>query len=36
MRKVFGGVVMHPEQLTEWYAVTLKNDDNTYERKDEG
>jgi hypothetical protein len=31
MRKVFGGVVMHPEQLVEWYAVTLKNDDNTYE-----
>ena len=31
MRKVFGGVVMHPEQLVEWYKVTLKNDDNTYE-----
>jgi len=31
MRKVFGGVVMHPEQLVEWYAVTLKNQDNTYE-----
>jgi hypothetical protein len=31
MRKVFGGVAMHPEQLVEWYAVTLKNDDNTYE-----
>ena len=31
MRKVFGGVVMHPEQLVEWYTVTLKNDDNTYE-----
>jgi len=31
MRKVFGGVTMHPEQLVEWYAVTLKNDDNSYE-----
>jgi hypothetical protein len=31
MRKVFGGVVMHPEQRVEWYTVTLKNDDNTYE-----
>jgi hypothetical protein len=31
MRKVFGGVIMHPEQQVEWYAVTLKNDDNTYE-----
>ena len=31
MRKVFGGVIMHPEQLVEWYAVTLKNEDNTYE-----
>ena len=31
MRKVFGGVTMHPEQLVEWYAVTLKNEDNTYE-----
>lgn len=31
MRKVFGGVTMHPEQLVEWYRVTLKNNDNTYE-----
>ena len=31
MRKVFGGVIMNPEQLVEWYTVTLKNDDNTYE-----
>jgi hypothetical protein len=31
MRKVFGGVTMHPEQLVEWYTVTLKNNDNTYE-----
>ena len=31
MRKVFGGVVMRPEQLVEWYAVILKNDDNTHE-----
>ena len=31
MRRVFGGVTIHPEQLVEWYTVTLKNDDNTYE-----
>jgi len=29
MRKVFGGVTMHLEQTTEWYTVSIKNEDNS-------
>ena len=29
MRKVFGGVIMHPEELQEKYTIYVKNEDDT-------
>ena len=29
MRKVFGGVTVHPELSAEWYTVSIKNEDGT-------
>lgn len=31
MRKIFGGVKAHPTHTTEWYFVTVKQEDGTYE-----
>jgi hypothetical protein len=31
MRKIIGGVAMHPTESVEWYFVSVKNEDNTYE-----
>ena len=31
MRKIIGGVAIHPTNGTEWYFVSVKNEDNTYE-----
>ena len=31
MRKIIGGVVMHQSDSVEWYFVSVKNEDNTYE-----
>jgi hypothetical protein len=31
MRKIIGGVAMHPTEMVEWYFVSVKNEDNTYE-----
>jgi hypothetical protein len=31
MRKVFGGVTLHPDQLVEWYNVSIKNEDESVE-----
>lgn len=29
MRKVFGGVTVHPELAAEWYTVSIKNEDDS-------
>jgi hypothetical protein len=29
MRKIFGGVTVHPDQTAEWYTVSIKNEDGT-------
>ena len=31
MRKIIGGVAMHPTESAEWYFVSVKNEDDTYE-----
>jgi hypothetical protein len=31
MRKIIGGVAMHPTEGAEWYFVSVKNEDDTYE-----
>ena len=31
MRKVFGGVTVHPELSAEWYTVSIKNEDGTFQ-----
>lgn len=31
MRKIIGGVAAHPTENTEWYFVSVKHPDNTYE-----
>lgn len=31
MRKIFGGVTVHPTHTTEWYFVTVKQANGTYE-----
>jgi hypothetical protein len=30
MRKIIAGVTMHPEHNVEWYTVSLKNSNGTY------
>jgi hypothetical protein len=31
MRKIIGGVSLNKDSQSEWYCISIKNDDNTYE-----
>jgi hypothetical protein len=31
MRKLIGGVAMHPTEAAEWYFISIKNENDTYE-----